>query len=517
MTRPLRVFLCHASQDKPAVRELYGRLKTEDWIDPWLDEEKLSLGQHWTTVIEDALENADVVIIFLSHNSVQKEGFIQRELNYAWEISLEKPREAIFLIPFRLDDCQIPRYLSARQWGDYFGEKKENTYQVLLRSLKQRHLQKLQLEALESAEREKTEKEAKLKAERIANAKAKLVAEQKAQQESFESTEKIAREELKRETTEKRQHELREKQELKEKKNTFSLPRTSFVARFFIIGGIALVGLLCFIFGANYLIQNFSTNPIPTSQPTPTSQFDTLNLDIGSTIIGEDGMTLVFVPAGEFTMGSETGFDDEKPQHQVYLDAYWIDQTEVTNGMYEKCVQANQCDSPADISSHTRKNYFGNSEFDNYPVMYVSWNDAIAYCEYVNRRLPTEAEWEKAARGTDGNIYPWGNVDPKANLLNFNGNQGDTTEVGSYPAGESIYGALDMAGNVWEWVNDWYDDKYYSSSPSSNPPGPTSGDYKVLHGGMWNDDGYDVRSSYRNGYDLAFSDYSLGFRCSRSP
>jgi len=147
MTRPLHVFLCHASQDKPVVRELYRRLKTEDWIDPWLDEEKLTLGQHWTTAIEDALHNADVVIIFLSHNSVRKEGFVQRELNYAWEISLEKPRDAIFLIPFRLDDCQIPRYLSSKQWGDYFGEEKENTYQVLLRSLKQRHLQKLQMEA----------------------------------------------------------------------------------------------------------------------------------------------------------------------------------------------------------------------------------------------------------------------------------------------------------------------------------------------------------------------------------
>lgn len=105
--RPIRVFLCHASQDKPAVRELYQRLKKEDWIDPWLDEEKLTLGQHWTSAIEDALDAADVVVIFLSHNSVQKEGFVQRELNYAWEISLEKPRNVIFLIPFRLDDCKF--------------------------------------------------------------------------------------------------------------------------------------------------------------------------------------------------------------------------------------------------------------------------------------------------------------------------------------------------------------------------------------------------------------------------
>lgn len=115
MPRPLRVFLCHASQDKPAVRELYRRLSAEDWIDPWLDEEDISLGQHWTTVIEEALDQSDVVLIFLSRHSVHKVGFVQRELNYAWEISLEKPRDVIFLIPLRLDECAIPRFLNTRQ------------------------------------------------------------------------------------------------------------------------------------------------------------------------------------------------------------------------------------------------------------------------------------------------------------------------------------------------------------------------------------------------------------------
>ena len=148
--RPLKVFLCYASADKPQVRELYQRLKNEGWIDPWLDEEKLTLGQHWTTVIETALDDADVVIVFLSQSSVQKEGFVQRELNYAWDLSLEKPREVIFLIPFRLDDCEVPRHLRSRQWGDYFGEKKDETYKTLLKSLKIRHEQKLGLEAVEA-------------------------------------------------------------------------------------------------------------------------------------------------------------------------------------------------------------------------------------------------------------------------------------------------------------------------------------------------------------------------------
>jgi Tol biopolymer transport system component len=197
--RSIRVFLCHASQDKPAVRELYQRLKKEGWIDPWLDEEKLTLGQHWTSAIEDALDAADVVVIFLSQNSVQKEGFVQRELNYAWEISLEKPRNVIFLIPFRLDNCEVPRYLRSRQWGDYFEDEKERTYQTLLRSLKERHDQKLRLEEEERVRREKAEqeKEAKERAERKA---AEKLAQEKA---AREKEDKEAKEKAERETAEK--------------------------------------------------------------------------------------------------------------------------------------------------------------------------------------------------------------------------------------------------------------------------------------------------------------------------
>ncbi|MCZ2288479.1 MAG: TIR domain-containing protein [Anaerolineales bacterium] len=137
--QPISIFLAHATQDKPVVRELRDRLKAEEWIDPWLDEDKLSPGQFWTAVIEDALDTSGAVIIFLSTNSVQKEGFIQRELSYAWELSLEKPLGEIFLIPVRLDDCEIPRRLRSRQWVDYFGTDKEDTYKKLLRSLKSRH------------------------------------------------------------------------------------------------------------------------------------------------------------------------------------------------------------------------------------------------------------------------------------------------------------------------------------------------------------------------------------------
>ena len=244
---------------------------------------------------------------------------------------------------------------------------------------------------------------------------------------------------------------------------------------------------------------------------TPTS---TAIFGIGSTIMGADGMTLLYVPEGEFTMGSES-YDDEKPIHTVYLDAYWIDETEVTNKQYAGCVSSGGCTPPSSNSSYTRTGYYGSTEFDNYPVIFVTWDQAQAYCEWAGRRLPTEAEWEKAARRTDGNTYPWGETAPSKNLLNFNGNVGDTTAVGKYPDGASPYGALDMAGNVWEWVNDPYDATYYQSSPASNPTGPDSGEFRVLRGGSWYYGDSNVRSANRDWYSPAVTVINGGFRCAR--
>ncbi|NLI41381.1 MAG: SUMF1/EgtB/PvdO family nonheme iron enzyme, partial [Caldisericales bacterium] len=175
----------------------------------------------------------------------------------------------------------------------------------------------------------------------------------------------------------------------------------------------------------------------------------------------KDEMLMVYVPAGEFEMGDEDGALDEQPVHTVYLDEYWIDQTEVTNGQYERCVAADSCTVPKSSYSSTRDSYYGNRSYADYPVIYVDWNQADAYCKWAGGRLPTEAEWEKASRGTDGRDYPWGDSIDE-NHANYDGNIGDTSEVGRYPKGASPYGALDMAGNVWEWVSDWYAEDYYS-------------------------------------------------------
>jgi formylglycine-generating enzyme required for sulfatase activity len=229
---------------------------------------------------------------------------------------------------------------------------------------------------------------------------------------------------------------------------------------------------------------------------------------------------MVSVAAGEFTMGSDEGDPGEKPVHTVYLDGFYIDETEVTNAQYRKCVEAGACDAPLNTT------YYDNADYAQHPVVYVSWNDANAYCRSVGKRLPTEAEWEKAARGTDRLIYPWGNTfdgtklnfaDKNTNLdwsdSNWDDGYADTAPVGSYPDGASPYGALDMAGNVWEWVADWYDLGYYDQSPERNPPGPDSGEHRVLRGGSWSNQAYRVRSAARGTGDPFYRSDNVGFRC----
>ena len=231
----------------------------------------------------------------------------------------------------------------------------------------------------------------------------------------------------------------------------------------------------------------------------------------------------VTIPAGEFLMGSSNkqiadvkenlcsycDFSDEQPQHKVFLDAYQIGKYEVTNRQYNQCVRADVCSGQV-----------FNAELDH-PVVNVTWFQAKAYCGWVGGRLPTEAEWEKAARSTDGRTYPWGEgIDcDKANYEPGDYCVGGTSPVGSYESGKSPYGVYDMAGNVWEWVNDWYDRTYYQNSPSSNPLGPDSDQfiYRVLRGGSWfSSDMYD-RSAVRLRYVPAGATFDFGFRCSRSP
>ena len=261
--------------------------------------------------------------------------------------------------------------------------------------------------------------------------------------------------------------------------------------------------------------------PISTASPLPPSPTPTPTLGPGDTKISSiDGMVLMFIPAGTFWMGSERGNSDQSPVHRVTLDAFWMDQTEVTNGMYTQCVANGICTPPVRTDSNTRSRYYGEVDYADYPMIFVNWERAQAYCTWAGRRLPTEAEWEYAARGKlGGATYPWGNDNPSCTLGAVNGVQydpcspDDTITVGSFAPNR--YGLYDMAGNVWEWVADWYGP--YPSGEVENPSGPASGDHRVVRGGSWYDGGVFLRVSYRGWTSLGFSTDSSGFRCASSP
>ena len=282
-------------------------------------------------------------------------------------------------------------------------------------------------------------------------------------------------------------------------------------------------------------------------QCVPEDQFETMP-QLGDTRQRQtDGMTMVFVPPGEFSMGIDyigfryalqickqaglglavckaSTFADEMPGHLVELDGFWIDLTEVTNQQYERCVQDQACSPPYDMSSFTREAYFSNPEYSDYPVVWVTRDQAIEYCSWAGGRLPSEAEWEYAARGPESRTFPWGEVfkPSRANYCDascaagaidpsYDDGYPETAPVGSFPAGVSWCGSLDMAGNVREWVADWFG--YFSTDPQVNPVGPDEGETRIPKGGSWLDTPEKLRSSNRGQNTPDYTRHKVGFRC----
>jgi len=245
-----------------------------------------------------------------------------------------------------------------------------------------------------------------------------------------------------------------------------------------------------------------------------------------------DEAKMIHVPDGEFLMGNEDAnlkaVADEEPAHTVYLDAFWIDRTEVTNAQYVQflnalggyrgtcggydCLETTVEDKDSHILQQEGR-YVVESGFEDHPVIEVTWYGAQAYCEWAGVRLPTEAEWEKAARGVDGRLYPWGNDVPDCDKAQYADCSGMTVPVGSKPAGASPYGVLDMAGNVWEWVADWYDEAYYDGSPARNPQGANSGERKAFRGGSWGYLPKFIRTTDRARNRPSYAGFNVGFRC----
>jgi sulfatase modifying factor 1 len=222
---------------------------------------------------------------------------------------------------------------------------------------------------------------------------------------------------------------------------------------------------------------------------------------------------MVLIPGGEFAMGSDRGQEDEQPVHRVLVKAFYLDAHEVTVSGYAEFLNSQKPDPPF------KWNEAMTGAHENKPVIGVNWYDARDYCRWVRKRLPTEAEWEMAARGNEGRIYPWGSIHPTkahANAGQSKWRGYDTlTDVGRYEPGRTPNGVYDLAGNLWEWVADWYDPTYYQYSPSDNPTGPSAGPLRALRGGAWNNDSKTIRSTNRAGYAPDSRRNDVGFRCAR--
>jgi formylglycine-generating enzyme required for sulfatase activity len=429
--RPLRVFLCHSSNDKPVVRELYQKLRAEPWIQPWLDEEDIFPGDDWNLEIQKAIRETDVILVCLSKSSITKEGYVQKEIKTALDYSDEKPDGTVYIIPIRLEECKPPERLSKWQYADYFEGNRDRALQRLLVSLKRR------AGAL-GVKVEEKQSVAEIRVER-AEPKPKPV----------------------------------------EQKPVLETPK-----------------------------------PLPAPQISARHQYTHDGLLIE--ILG--GMEFMRVPAGKFLMGSKNdnklAYDNEKPQHSVDIPYdYWMARFPVTNELYNAYTKSKKIEHP--VKDWEKKK--------DHPVVYVKWTDAMSYCQWLNNllkaelpaglvlRLPTEAEWEKAARGADGREYPWGNEFDKNNCNTREGGKGGTTPVGSYSSrGNSPYGCADMSGNVWEWCHSLY--KPYPYKATDGREDATASGTRVLRGGSFILDVRLARCACRLDFVIAIFSDNIGFR-----
>jgi hypothetical protein len=486
--RPLKVFLCHAHSDAAEVRALYSRLKT-DGVDAWMDKESLIPGANWELEIRKAVREADIVVVCLSKQFNQR-GFRQKEVRLALDTAMEMPEGEIFIIPARLEECDYLESLQQYHGVDLF---EAEGYSRLMRALR-------------------------LRAEKIG---ATL-------QSKKGILERLTAPVVKPVT---KKSEIVEK-EPAPKSTPRKLPQFNFDPKNAFRAFLGIVVLLGVVLGIPRITNYFSQMEFPTPFPTSTSTFiptftpppPTLTFTpalpretsppvftptsapLADEIVDAKGIIMRLVSAGIFKMGEE--FDEEKPIHDVYLDNYYMDIYEVTNAAYKACVDDGTCQPPV----YTGK--YNNSIYVQHPVVYVDWYKAKIYCEWRGANLPTESEWEEAARGTDQRSYPWGE-DISCDRANYNNCVGDTTKVGSYESGKSPYGMYDMTGNVWEWVSSLY--KPYPYNANDGREDMNSSNNRVLRSGSWYGDGYIPRSVLRVRYNPTYSSDLIGFRCSRSP
>jgi formylglycine-generating enzyme required for sulfatase activity len=444
--RPLRVFLCHSSADKPAVRELYQKLRAEPWISPWLDEEDIFPGDDWNLEIQKAIRETDAIIACLSKGSITKEGYVQREIKTALDYADEKPQGTVYIIPIRLEECKPPERLSKWQYADYFEGNRERAFERLLVSLQRRATSLgIRFKGFFQKQKEKNPREKIL-------VDGNVKKNQKKETEEYQN--KIVTE---------------------------------------------------------ILLSQENSVLVETSNPVS-------SLGFSNRMSISNGMEFLRVPAGDFYMGSNNGDKDERPAHVVTISYdYWIARFCVTNELYNIYLLEKG-------EMHPVNNWDSKKD---HPVVYISWGEAMSYCEWLNRlckndfpenlllRLPTEAEWEKAARGSGGYEFPWGNIFDKNKCNSLEGSKGDTTPVGLYsPEGDSFYGCADMAGNVFEWTHSLKKDYPYNILDGREDNKALG--LRVLRGGSFNYNKTSAYSTYRNsGLNLRLN--YIGFRLSLAP
>jgi formylglycine-generating enzyme required for sulfatase activity len=303
-----------------------------------------------------------------------------------------------------------------------------------------------------------------------------------------------------------------------------------------VAGGLIFLSVILLLLSNTGILSSLSFGSTPTSTEVPVAEVPF------PPSIDSNGAEMILIPADDFTMGVELDnalkecrkyrtdcqdnwFKDEVPSRVIYLDAFYIDKYEVTNGLYTVCEQAGVCQPPLQLNSSSRTDYYQDSQFANYPIIHVTWDMAKAYCEWRGARLPTEAEWEKAARGTNGSTYPWGN-DFSGSDLNFcdincssptsnkdyDDSYNDVAAANSYPSGVSPYGIFNMSGNVWEWVADWYK-AYPGGDPTGSPYYEPEQTYRVIRGGAWDSSVDLIRTTNRDPRKPSDSGNNIGFRC----
>jgi len=517
--KTLRVFISHCAKDHSIARELYLQLSAEGWMELWFIESNLKPSQNWDVEIRAAVGKTDVVIALLSNNSTEREEHIYPDPHFIFDMIESRSGGDVLLIPLQLDNSID---LEESEVIVYFPKKHRRLiYSQILSKLKSHAIQQgfstdVVVHALESEQRLQW---SPTKWRELGG----IFGDEVIDDESFEQ--KPVRPPSKR-----------------RRQISVGMNRLLYFSLTILVLFVVLAVGLAINFVNTGETLNTVAEPIISRVlsilplPTPT-------LGVGSSRVSPvDGMRMVYVPAGEFIMGSDEGAEDEKPARIVNLDAYWIDQYEVTNRMYKMCVDAGRCNPPnyrranewfrlelLSLAGPLIRNFY-DPQYESYPISRIAWDDAMSYCTWVGRRLPTEAEWEKTARGTDGRTFPWGeNADcTHANVYAFPADEACAyapTRVGSYENGVSPFGAYDMAGNVFEFVSDDYE--YFFESENNVPLG-FSFKYRLRKGGSWINSGQVARSAnreilypavenmYPDDFEYFDPDGENGFRCALS-